>query len=30
LYLLTFDVDIGQRSACLCIFLFVGVNLVLG
>jgi hypothetical protein len=26
----TFDIDIGQRSACLCMFYFVGANIILG
>jgi hypothetical protein len=30
LYLLTFDVDMGQCSACLYLFYFVGANIVLG
>jgi hypothetical protein len=30
LYLLTFDIDMGQRSAYLCLFKFVGANIVLG
>jgi hypothetical protein len=28
LYLLTFDVDMGQRSTCLCMFYVVGANIV--
>jgi hypothetical protein len=30
LYLLAFDVDMGQRYAFLCLFWFVGANVVLG
>jgi hypothetical protein len=30
LYLLTFDIDMGQRYACLCMFYFVGANIVSG
>jgi hypothetical protein len=30
LCLLTFDVDMSQCSACLCLFYFVGADIVLG
>jgi hypothetical protein len=30
LYLLTIDIDMGQHFACLCMFLFVGANIVSG
>jgi hypothetical protein len=29
-YLLTFDIDMDQHSACLCLFYFVGKNIALG